>query len=99
MRVLEPPNEELQNFVRTVFSAINNKIFQLLKYNLPPHFFNKITEKWEFLWYFNENLLFVYSKSEYTLGGIARKPRPILAERCSIDVTDLAHIFTVDRYM
>jgi SpoVK/Ycf46/Vps4 family AAA+-type ATPase len=33
------------------------------------------------------------------LGGIARKPRPILAERCSIDVTDLAHIFTVGRYM
>jgi len=31
------------------------------------------------------------------LGGIARKPRPIPAYRCSIDVTDLADIFTVDR--
>jgi hypothetical protein len=31
------------------------------------------------------------------LGAIAPKPRPILLERCSIDVSDLADIFTVDR--
>ena len=31
------------------------------------------------------------------IGVIARKPRPIPAELCSIDVTDLADIFTVGR--
>jgi hypothetical protein len=31
------------------------------------------------------------------LRGIARKPRPVAAEACSIDVTDLTNIFTVGR--
>ena len=31
-----------------------------------------------------------------SLGGIARKPRPISTERCSTDLTDLIDIFTVD---
>jgi hypothetical protein len=31
------------------------------------------------------------------IGGIAPKPRPIPADRCAIDVTDLADIFTVGR--
>ncbi|CAF4721298.1 unnamed protein product, partial [Rotaria socialis] len=30
-----------------------------------------------------------------TVGGIARKPRPVTAKGCSIDLTDLAHIFKV----
>ncbi|CAF3610165.1 unnamed protein product, partial [Rotaria socialis] len=29
------------------------------------------------------------------LGGIARKPRPVTAKGCSIDLTDLAHVLTV----
>ena len=33
----------------------------------------------------------------YSLGAVARKPRPITAERCSMNVTDVAHIFTVGR--
>ena len=32
-----------------------------------------------------------------SLGGIARKPRPISTERCSMNVFDMADIFTVDR--
>jgi len=31
------------------------------------------------------------------LRGIALKPRPVPTETCSIDVTDLADIFTVGR--
>ena len=34
--------------------------------------------------------------SQLSLGGIARKPRPVTAKACSIDLTDLAHILTVD---
>ena len=33
------------------------------------------------------------------LGGIARKPRPATAERCSIDLTDLADFLTEDTYI
>jgi hypothetical protein len=36
------------------------------------------------------------NRSAKSLGGIARKPRPIPAYRCSIDVTDLTDIFAVD---
>ena len=32
-----------------------------------------------------------------SIGGIAPKPRPIPADPCAIDVTDLVDIFTVGR--
>ncbi|CAF4245931.1 unnamed protein product [Rotaria magnacalcarata] len=35
------------------------------------------------------------TKRKARLGGIARKPRPVTAKGCSIDLTDLTHLFTV----
>ncbi len=39
----------------------------------------------------------MYKVVKWSIGGIAPKPRPIPADRCAIDVTNLVGIFTVDR--
>ena len=58
--------------------------FLELWYTLPLFYINSIsTVEWA-------------EQSSLCIGGIARKPRPATAERCSIDLTDLADFSTDD---